>query len=274
MKTTIATVLFSFATAVLMAGGPVGARSAGMSHASLLIHDVWSVYNNQAGLASLKGAAFGAAFENRFFISALGNKSFAAAVATASGTFAVSAASFGYSRYSNNRLGLAYARKLGKQLDVGVQMDYLETRIGEGYGHKGAVTAEFGIIARPFEKLTFAAHVYNPMRTRLASYNDERVPTVMRMGGQYSFSRKVRWSLQLDKEINEPLNIRSGVEYDPAPRVQLRFGFATYTQSASFGFGYAWKNARFDAAATWQQLLGYSTQVSIGYAFARSTKRQ
>ena len=48
---------------LLMSGGilkaandnlPVGARSAGMAHASICVNDVWAVQHNQAALANLK----------------------------------------------------------------------------------------------------------------------------------------------------------------------------------------------------------------------------
>ena len=35
---------------------PVGARSAGMAHASICVNDVWAVQHNQAALANLKSA--------------------------------------------------------------------------------------------------------------------------------------------------------------------------------------------------------------------------
>src|SRR5436190_5126362 len=70
---------------------PAGARSAGVSGASVCYSDLWSAFHNQAGLAAVKKISGGIYFENRFSISELGVKGFAFVFpAGESGTFALS----------------------------------------------------------------------------------------------------------------------------------------------------------------------------------------
>ncbi|MFN5370782.1 MAG: hypothetical protein ACK5B6_04895 [Bacteroidia bacterium] len=58
-----------FCQGVAKAGGEfltVGARSAGLAHASVTLGDVWSVFHNPAGIASLQRISAGVYYENRF----------------------------------------------------------------------------------------------------------------------------------------------------------------------------------------------------------------
>src|SRR5215212_5183908 len=91
--------LFSYNT--LFAGSEnisAGARSSAVANASVCYGDLWSAFNNQAGLASIKKITGGVYFENRFGISELGIKSFAFALPVGeSATVALSGTYFGYS---------------------------------------------------------------------------------------------------------------------------------------------------------------------------------
>ena len=64
-----------FNQGIAIAGGeflPVGARSAGLAHASVTLGDVWSVFHNPAGIASLSKLSAGVYYENRFGVPEMG----------------------------------------------------------------------------------------------------------------------------------------------------------------------------------------------------------
>ena len=59
-------VLFNFHS--IFAGNenyPVGARSAAMGNATVMMSDLWSIHHNQAGLASIENISVGFHFENK-----------------------------------------------------------------------------------------------------------------------------------------------------------------------------------------------------------------
>ena len=124
---------------------PLGARSAALGGASVTLSDLWSTQNNQAGLAHLDSIEVGVYAERKFMLPQLGYNAFAGAIPIKGGTFGLSYSRLGYAKYNENKIGLAFAKKLGDHISAAVQLDYLSKYIGDGYGKNGTFAAEFGI---------------------------------------------------------------------------------------------------------------------------------
>ncbi|MBE9469042.1 MAG: hypothetical protein IMY72_12085 [Bacteroidetes bacterium] len=246
---------------------PVGARSAGMANSTVMTYDVWSVFHNQAGLAFIKNIYAGSYFENRFNISELGVKSFAFVLPTKTGNFGASVTHFGYSKYNESKFGLAYARMLGEKFSVGLQFDYLNTFVGEEYGNKGTVVFELGLMAEPIKNLIIGAHVYNPTRSKFAAYQDERIPTIFRLGLGYKFSDKVLLTIETDKELDYKPTYKTGVEYHFLKNFYLRTGISANPNQNFFGMGYVFKRFSFDIAFSTHEVLPMTSHFSINYKF-------
>lgn len=258
--------LYSFA------GGenhPVGARSTGVANASVTFFDLWSVHHNQAGLAGMDSLAVGVYYQNRFLTNELSLKGAAIAVPIGPGTFGVSFNNFGYSQYSENKFALAYAMKFGPNLRAGVQMDYLQTRIGEGYGSQGAVAAELGIQAQLIEDLWLGVHVFNLNRAKIGDYNNERTPTILRLGLSYTFSEKLLLAVETEKDIDLEASYKFGMEYQVVKVLALRGGVSTAPTTAYAGLGLSLDRFQLDIAAAFHQQLGASPEISLTYAFGK-----
>ena len=252
---------------------PLGARSSGMGNASVSLSDVWSAHHNQAGLGFLRDFSAGAYYENRFLIKELSIEGGVAALPVKGGTFGLCISNFGYSLYHENKYSLSFAKAFGDKLSAGIAMDYLTTKIGEGYGSKGVLAAEFGIQAKPLKGLTIGAHVFNPTRAKLADYNNERLPTVIRFGGDYNFSDKVKVAVETEKDIAQKAIFKAGIEYKPVKELYLRAGVGTNPTLTSFGFGLNLKSIQIDVSANYHQTLGFSPQIGLTYIFKKETKK-
>jgi hypothetical protein len=247
---------------------PAGARSAGVSGASVCYSDLWSAFHNQAGLADVKKISGAIYFENRFSVAELGVKGFAFALpAGESGTFAVSGTYFGYSLYNEKKIGIGFGKKIGDKLKAGVQLDYLSTFIAEGYGTRSALTAEAGLIAEPVKNFLIGLHIYNPTQTKIADYADERIPITMRIGAAYKFSDKVTVSIEDEKQVEAEGIFKTGIEYHIAEPLYLRGGISTNPSLSSFGFGLKFGQFMFDAASSFHETLGFTPHVSLKYDF-------
>lgn len=260
-----------------MAGGgneTGGGAAAGLNGAAATTTNVWSTTNNIGALALQDKFAVGVAFESRFLIPEAGLKTFAMAAPLGSGTVGLVGHQFGYSSYTDSRLGMGYAMKLSKQISLGAQVNYLRVRLGDVYGSRSTLAAEIGLLIMPTEKIKLAALVYNPTRAKLADFDDERVPSTLTLAGQYLFSEKVNGSMQVEKSIDLPLNIITAIEYMPVENFAIRTGYATAQGSLSFGLGYRWKDLNFDVGAKWHQTLGFSTAGSLSYEFGKRKKKQ
>jgi len=257
---------------------PIGGRSAGLGNASSALTDFWSVHNNQAGLGSLNTPAAGLYYENRFLANELSLKAAAFVLPTKSGNFGISFNSFGYVNYNEMKAGLAYGRKFSKVFSAGVQLDYLRTHIAENYGNKDAFTFEIGVQTELTKQLTLAAHVFNPIRVKIQSETDDRVPAVFKLGIAYELSEKLLITLETEKDSDFKPLIRGGMEYQVVEMATVRMGYSTLPSTSgsesfsiasvySFGFGLNINKFVLDLSSSWHQTLGWLPMLSFIYNF-------
>lgn len=246
---------------------PIGARSAGMAHASVTLTDVWSAHHNQGALGFVDHAAVSAYYENRFFTNNLNLQGIVGTVPLSTGTMGFSFQNFGDNLYSESKLGVGYGMKLADFLSAGVQLTYLNTRIAQEYGMNHAVTAEIGLLAKVTDNLSFGAHLYNPLNVQLAEYANERVPSIIRLGMQYDVSEQLICIVEAQKDIDHDLDLKFALEYHPTEIFYFRGGASTGPITSSFGFGAQMKSFQFDLSASWHYNLGISPQVGLTYQF-------
>ncbi len=265
--------IFSICLVLLADAGnenfPIGSRSAAMGNASVSLSDVWSVQQNQAGLGFIHDISAGVYYENRFLLKELSLKAAVIALPVKGGTFGIGITDFGYSSYSENKYCFSFAKAFSKKFSMAIAMDYLTTKIAEGYGSKGVLAAEIGLQAKPIKGLTIGAHLFNPTRTQLADYNNERIPTILRLGADYSFSDKVIVAVETQKDMAQTAFFKAGVEYKAVKEFYLRAGLSTNPNMSSFGFGLNLKNLKIDFSGTYHQVLGFSPQFGLTYIFKK-----
>ena len=246
---------------------PVGARAAGMANSAVVLKDIWSVNHNQAGVAYLTKPTVGLYFENRFLIQELSLASLAVAYPIANGVMSLNLTHWGFSNFNTTKIGFAFSKKFGEKISGGLQLDYFNTFLSAEYGNRGAVVAEVGILAEPIDNLLIGAHVYNPTRAKIASYNDERLPTILNIGVGYHFSKNILLSIETEKNLIEPIIFKSGIEYMYLDKFFLRAGISTNPIFNTFGFGYIFKTVKVDLAFSRHQVLGLIPHFSVNYSF-------
>lgn len=269
LRTLLATTLLCHMLPARAAGDPIpaGARLAGMGHAGITLVDLWAVRANQAGLAGLEKPLAGAYYQQHWLAPDLAAQGLAFALPVGKGTFAASAGSFGNELYLERQFGLAYAMRLSDALRVGVQLDHLQVRLGEGYGSRGTMIAQIGVQARLTKALWIGAHLYNPGRATLGGPYEERPPTVMRLGLGYTFHESVLLTAEVEKDIDRPERFRAGLEYRPHQHFFLRTGVSTGPAQAHFGAGLRLRQLEVDIAAVVRSQLGLTPMVSLNYRF-------
>ncbi|UOQ97152.1 hypothetical protein MUN81_18165 [Hymenobacter sp. 5317J-9] len=270
--------------------GVRGARAAGLSNASVALSgEVWSMGNNVAGLGEMQRPTVGFYAENRYFSPALNVGALAVALplgrqsgATAPtdgaaapqavvpaartwarhGVVGFEAQRFGGTLYNETRLGAGYGYRFG-QISLGARVDMLQVSI-EGLGSRRVVLGTLGgqIEILP-NRLTFGASLYNLSQTKLASYQNERVPTVLKAGLAYRPNSQVTLLVETEKDVERDANFKAGLEYRPVPVLAARLGLATLTEQASAGIGVAAGAFQIDYAAAFQQALGFSQHLSV-----------
>ncbi|RZK61098.1 MAG: hypothetical protein EOO59_05900 [Hymenobacter sp.] len=289
MRLPLFSLLFSglFSTTQLLAqgNGPAGqgARAVALGNASApLGGDVWAVANNAAGLGTLTRPTAGVYLENRYLLTSLNVTAAALALplgvvapattgqpARAShGVVGFEAQRFGGSLYNEVRLGAAYGYRLGV-VSIGGRLDVLQVSF-QDLGSRRAVLGSLGGQADVVpERLTFGVYLYNLNQAKLANYQDERVPTVLRAGLAYRPSKQMTLLAESEKDIERDAGVKVGLEYLPLPAVAIRAGYASLSQQTTGGVGVRTGKFQFDYAAGWHTVLGLSQFLNVNWQWER-----
>jgi len=225
----------------------LGAYSSGHS-------DVFSFTNNNASLAGLKNFSAGVFGERRFMLGELNNYVAVAGLPTRSGNFGLEASYAGFADYNETQLGLAYARNLGKKVDIGVKFNYNGISIA-GYGDAAAVSFELGTILHITDKLHTGVQVNNPIGGKFGK-DQEKLPSVYSLGLGYEASDKFLLSAEIEKEENQPINVNAGFQYRFIPQLQVRAGVSSATSLVWAGVGIRLTSLRIDITSSYHPQLG------------------
>lgn len=246
----------------------IGARSASLGSTGLTFNDVYSVYNNPGAFGALEKTAIGLNYENRFLLKELSTQSLAFGYHTEkSGNFGVQFQQYGFSLYREMQGGITYGTKLFDGFYGGVAINFHRIQLAENYGARNTASASLGIYYEATESLDFGVRVQNISRTELSEFEDERLPTRFGLGATYTFSEKVLWTVEAEKTLIHPINVKSGFEIHPHEILYLRLGVNSYPFQSAFGFGLAFDNLQFDMSTSWHSNLGMSPSAGLKYKF-------
>ena len=237
---------------------PLTIRYAGLGAYSVNFVDPFSMTSNTASLAQLKSGGFGVYGERRFMLEELGQYTAVVALPTKSyGTFAVQGDYFGSSGFNENQLGLAYARKVARMVDVGAKFNYHTVQVA-GYGSASSINFEVGTIFHLTERLHTGVHVYNPLSSKLGSEGDERLASMYRVGLGYEVSDKVLVSTEIVKQEDVPVNINAGLHYNVVENIFIRAGISTGNNNSFIGAGIRFGSLRLDLNTAYHPQLGFT----------------
>ncbi len=220
-------------------------------------NDPLSFTGNQAALAQLKSAGIGVFGERRFLLSETSVYTLGASLPTRLGNFGIQLNYAGFKNFNENKIGLAYARKLGKLIDVGVQFNYYGYRI-PAYGNASTLNFEIGAMLHLSDRFNAGIHIYNPVGGKLGKSKDEKLASTYKFGLGYDASDRFFISSEIIKEEDKAVNVIAGLQYHFAKQFFVKAGFISESATAYAGAGVAWKNLRLDISSGYHPQLGFS----------------
>ena len=236
---------------------PIAASYIGLGAYSINHVDVFSFSSNQAALAQIRNPAIGVYGEKRFMLDATNMYSAVAALPTKQGNFGIQADYFGFKNYNESQIGVAYARSLGKLLDIGIKFIYYSFRI-PAYQNSSSINFEIGAILHLSARLNAGIHFYNPVGGNLSKTNNEKLSSIYKFGFGYEASENFLMSAEIIKEEDLPVNVNAGVQYNFLKQFFARAGIASENESPYAGAGVSWNSIRLDISASYHPQLGFS----------------
>jgi len=240
-----------------------GANWLGMARAGVAHTGAASIYLNQAGMTSVHDMAFDISAERRFNLSELTQVSLVAIKSFRFGTVGLVASSFGFDQYNEQKIGFAYARRLSGNISIGGQFDLLRYNI-DNIGSKNVFSFETGMIAHINKQITVGAHIFSPVHVKI---NDiDKISARFRTGLKYSPSNKVFLLAEVDKSIDQDMELRFGISYIPIKTLTLMTGVNTTLSSFHFGLQLHFSDHYSIATALGtNHILGNSPSISLQY---------
>lgn len=182
------------------------------------------------------------------------------------GMLGVNFSYYGYELYNDKKAGVFYALKLAEFMSMSLQMNVLNLQIA-GYGSRTTATVELGTFFKVTKNIQMGAHVYNPLRMKVGEGSDERYPTVVRLGATYHTKDKVWVSAEVEKDLDQQLNFKTGVDYAVNEYLILRGSVQTLPVSGSIGAGLKLKGLQLEVIGAYQQAGGFSPHLGMTYVF-------
>ncbi len=241
---------------------PIAGSYIGLGAYSINHVDAFSFTANQAALAQVKDAAIGVYGEQRFLLNATNMYSAVLVLPSSQGNFGVQADYFGFKNYNESQLGIAYARSLGRALDIGVKFNYYSFRI-PAYQSSSTVDFEIGAIAHLTDKFNVGFHLYNPVGGSLSKTDNEKLSSVYKFGMGYEASENFLVSAEIIKEENLPVNVDAGIQYNFQKQFFVRVGISSDNESPYAGAGLSWNDIRVDVSASYHPQLGFTPGLMV-----------
>lgn len=245
---------------------PAGARSMALSNASLTLNDHWGAFNNPGAVATLTNFSLGLYVERRFNIQELNSGAFTLVLPVKNaGVFNLNFLIFNNSViYSRQKFGLIYANRLGENFFAGISLDLIRMNI-DGYGHNLSVCGELGLIYKLNPKFDIGVHLFNPSSAKYNNLEDEKIPTIMRVGLGYQISENSLLVLEAGNGSRSDASFKGGLEYKVGNKFAFQIGFNSFPMTYSFGIAFLTKTLIINTALEYHQVLSYTPALAIDY---------
>lgn len=166
----------------------------------------------------------------------------------------------GIDAYREQRFRVLYGRRLGQAICLGGSADVLRVSAPE-YGSATTVSFGLSVLAEPLPNIWLGARVQNPLQAELSG---TVLPTFLRLGAAWEAASTLVLLAEVEKDIDRPAQLKTGVAYRPVSRVALRLGFRTEPSRISAGAGLQLvQGLELNAASEWHPTLGLTPSVML-----------
>lgn len=242
--------------------------SSAPANASTAYKEKWTAFHNPAILSSNKKLAIALNYDNRFQLKELSTKAISVSLPTKYVDVGLALSHFGYSQYNEMQTGLGLARSFYNKFSMGVQFNYYSVFLSPAEGYKGTVVAQLGLLSEISQGLFIGFHAYNPAQTNIKiGITEKRIPSIFSLGASFYFNEKLIGLAQFDKEIEYPLQWRSGFEYHLINELIIRLGGYGNPFIPALGASVIIKKFRLDANFEKHPILGINSFVGLSYTF-------
>ena len=250
-----------------------GAKQIAMSNSDVaLSDDVFSLFNNPAGLAQLNWRELGLYYSPApFGLNELVNGYIAYTEPLGFGSAGIGAMTYGFELYRESRLLLSFSTSYLNKFFAGVSINYHIVSI-QRYGNKSVFYLNAGCLGYITDELRIGFFVQNINQASFTSQEDQ-ISILLNAGLSYNIYDDLSLNFAVEKDIRYNASVKSGINYDLIDNLSLRIGFANEPAEFSCGIGIHFSYFNFDYAVFTHPDLGLTHQAGIIISFEKEGNR-
>jgi hypothetical protein len=250
-----------------------GAKQIAMANSDVaLSDDVFSLFNNPAGLAQLNWREIGAYYSPApFGLNELSNGYIAYTEPLGFGSAGIGVMTYGFELYRESRLLLSFSTLYLNRFLGGVSFNYHTISI-IGYGSKSVFYLNAGCLGYLTDELRIGFSIQNINNASFTSREDQ-IPILLNTGLSYNIYDNINLNFAIEKDIRYNTSVKSGINYDLIDNLSLRLGFANEPAEFSCGIGIHFSYFNFDYAVFTHSDLGLTHQAGFIISFEKEGNR-
>ncbi|OEJ99956.1 hypothetical protein BFP71_10455 [Roseivirga misakiensis] len=207
--------------------------SSGLGGITSVLSSPWSAFNNPAGLTSIEETTATVAYKTIIGFAPFNTISGSASFPNQLGVAALSITKFGDDVFSNQVIGLSFAKKMGI-MSLGLKINLAQYQI-QDFGQNSVFMVDVGGIAELSPTVNFGIFINNLSQSSFIWDSNENIPTVIRMAFDYHPTDQLNLFLEGEKDIGLAPDLKFGIAYEFIDNIQLRSGVSSLTNRRSFG---------------------------------------
>lgn len=251
-----------------------GAKQISLSNADVaLSNDVFSVFNNPAGLSQLNWREIGIYYSPApFGLSELANAYVAFNEPFSFGSVALGGMTYGFELYRESKILIGYSYNYQNKFFAGAALNFHSLSI-HNYGNDNAFYFNLGGLVYLSDEFRFGFSFHNINRASFGNYDDQ-IPVVLNSGFSYDVLNSLSINVAMEKDISNKTSFMFGVDYDIVEYLSLRSGFSNEPSRFSAGIGINYSFISLDYAMFTHNDLGLTHQVGLLVSFDKELNRR
>ncbi len=263
----------SFQTDLISQNNP-GAKQISMSNSDVaLSDDVFSIFNNPAGLSQMNWRELGIYYSPApFGFSELANGFIAYHEPFDLGSLGFGAMTYGFDLYRENKISVGFSYNYLNRFFTGGTINFHTVSI-QNYGSDNTFYLTIGSLYYLTQNFKLGFSVQNLNRASFGNEKDN-IPMIFNTGFSYSPNEEFNFNVCLEKDIRYNYSLRFGIEYDLMKYISLRSGFANEPARYSAGVGINYSIFSLDYAFFTHTDLGLTHQAGLIISFGLEGNRK
>lgn len=250
-----------------------GAKQISMSNSDVaLSNDVFSLFNNPAGLAQMNWRELGIYYSpSPFGFSELANGFIAYHEPFDFGSIGVGAMTYGFELYRENKISIGFSYNYLNKFFAGAAVN-LHTVSIKNYGSDNTFYLNIGGLFYLTQYFRLGFSVQNLNRASFGNEKDN-IPLIYNTGFSYGVMEDLTFNLAVEKDIRYNYSLRGAIEYYLLEYLSLRSGFSNEPSSYSAGIGINYSYFSLDYAFFTHTDLGLTHQAGLIISFGSEGSR-